>query len=213
MNKFVVLLISAGLLVFGTTSISTQAVNAASSEVIAKAKIQSLKINYDAKAKELNFSGLATKGEKVLINYNGKKVKTVKVNNGHLTTNVKFVGYKPFTMYAVNSKGKRVTPITKVTSNKYAAKTPVAIKSSRTKKGISYTFATVPNSKLVMYYQGNKILTKKVNSKTTKVFIPAKELKNKNGHFTVKQLQKEKKASPASKAEIVKVGVASVLNY
>ncbi|MGQ5709967.1 hypothetical protein [Lactobacillus sp. PSON] len=213
MKKSFILLTSAVLLGISATSVSTQTVNATSNRVVDEAKIQKLKIKYDTKSKELNFSGLATKGEKVIINYNGKKVKIAKVNNGHFTANVKFVGYKPFTIYAVNSKGKRVTPISKVTSNNYAAKTPVAIKSGRTKKGISYTFNTIPNNNLVMYFQGNKVLTKKTSSKTTKVFIPAKELKNKKGHFTVKQLQKGKKASPASKAEIVKVGVASVLNY
>lgn len=119
MKKSFILLTSAVLLGISATSVSTQTVNAASNRVVDEAKIQKLKIKYDTKSKELNFSGLATKGENVIINYNGKKVKIAKVNNGHFTADVKFVGYKPFTIYAVNSKGKRVTPISKVTSNNY----------------------------------------------------------------------------------------------
>lgn len=178
-----------------------------------KPELRSLKTNYDSAKKAITISGLATKGKKVVVKYGNKKVKTVSVKNGTFTTNVKFTGYKIFSLYAVDAKGKKVTPTAQLSSYKYAAKQPVVLKTERTTKGITATLSTKPNGSVSIYYLGKKISSKKTTSNKTKVFISSRELKGKKNYFTVKQFQRNKKASQAAKIKINKVGIVTVVNY
>ena len=178
-----------------------------------KPEIRRIKSKYDSTKKTLTISGLATKGKKVVVKYGNKEVKTTSVKDGSFTTNVKFTGYKTFSLYAVDAHGKKVTSTTKLSSSKYAAKQPVALKTVRTKKGITATLSTEPNSSVSLYYLGKKISSKKTTSDKTKVFISAEELKGKKNYFTVKQFKKNKKVSQATKIKINKVGIVSVINY
>ena len=178
-----------------------------------KPELRSLNTKYDSAKKTIKISGLATKGKKIVVKYGNKKVKTVSVKNGAFTTKVKFRGYKTFSLYAVDTKGKKVTSTAKVSSSKYAAKQPVTLKTVRTKKGITATLGTEPHSSVSLYYLGKKISSKKATSDKTKVFISAKKLKGKKNYFTVKQFKKNKKASQVAKIKINKIGIVSVVNY
>lgn len=201
----------------GTAGLTEQvsAADIATTKIIdyVKPELRSLKIKYNSAKKTVTISGLATKGKKVVVKYGNKKVKTIPVKSGAFKTNVKFTGYKTFSLYAVDKKGKKVTPIVKITSAKYAAKKPVVVKTDHTKKGLTATLTTHPNGSVSIYYLGKKVTSKKTTSNKTKVFISAKELKGKKNYLTVKQFQKNKKASQATKIKITKVGIVSVVNY
>lgn len=178
-----------------------------------KPELRSFKTKYNSAKKTITISGLATKGKKVVVKYGNKKVKTTPVKSGAFKTSVKFDGYKTFSLYAVDKKGKKVTPAKKISVTKYAAKEPVVVKTARTRKGLTATLTTQPSGSVSIYYLGKKISSKKTTSTKTKVFISAKKLRNKKGYLTVKQFQKNKKASQPTKIEINKVGIVSVVNY
>ncbi|MBP2058352.1 hypothetical protein J2Z60_001531 [Lactobacillus colini] len=178
-----------------------------------KPELRSLKTKYDSAKKTITISGLATKGKRVVVKYGNKKVKNVSIKNGTFATNIKFTGYKPFSLYAVDAKGKKVTPTAQLSSYKYAAKQPVVLKAERTTKGITATLSTKPNGSVSIYYLGKKISSKKTTSDKTKIFISSRELKSKKNYFTVKQFQRNKKAGQAAKIKINKLGIVTVVNY
>lgn len=179
-------------LAIGGTVSPVEAASASSINEVAKSDINKVKTSYNSKAKKLTISGSAAKGNKVVVKYN-KMTKTVKVVNGKFKISVKFKGYKPFSLYATDKKGKKVTSVKKLASADYAAKVPVNLKSARDKKGITYTFSTSSKGEIALYYAGKKVMSKKTTSDKTKVVIPAKKLKGKKGYFTVKQFETGKR--------------------
>lgn len=215
------LMVIAGLSVslMGLSNLSSTTASAASVKTIqkvqTKAVLQKVSTHYNSKAKSLNISGLASQGNKVVVKYDTKKVATTNINAKHeFDTKVKFTGYKTISLYAVNKANKRVTPIVKLTANRYAAPTPTVEKSHRTSKAINYDLTTAKNKgTLVFYYQGKKFYSQKVKSTKTRISFTQDQLKGKKGNFTVRYFQTSKKASPAVKAPIVKVGSVTQIFY
>ena len=215
------LMVIAGLSVslMGLSNLSSTTARAASVKTIqkvqTKAVLQKVSTHYNSKAKSLHISGLATQGNKVVVKYGTKKLATTNINAKHeFDTKVKFTGYKTISLYAVNKANKRVTPIVKLTANRYAAPTPTVEKSHRTSKAINYDLTTAKNKgTLVFYYQGKKFYSQKVKSTKTRISFTQDQLKGKKGNFTVRYFQTSKKASPAVKAPIVKVGSVTQIFY
>lgn len=167
-TKLMVIAGLAGALI-GLSNLSSTTASAASVKTIQKAQtkavLQKVSSHYDAKAKSLHISGLATQGNKIVVKYGAKKIATTNINAKHeFDAKVKFTGYKTISLYAVNKANKRVMPIVKLTANRYAAPTPTVEKSHRTSKAINYDLTTAKNKgTLVFYYQGKSSILKKLN--------------------------------------------------
>lgn len=214
-----IIIVGLSVSLMGLSNFSSAPVNAATAKttqkVQTKAVLQKVSTHYDAKAKSLNILGLATQGNKVVVKYGIKKVATTNINAKHeFHAKVKFTGYKTISLYAVNKTNKRLTPIIKLTANRYAASTPTVKKSHRTSKAINYDLTTAKNKgSLVFYYQGKKFYSQKVKSTKTRISFTQDQLKGKKGNFTVRYFQTGKKASTAVKAPIVKVGSVTQIFY
>ena len=164
------LMVIAGLSVslMGLSNLSSTTASAASVKTIQKAQtkavLQKVSTHYNSKAKSLNISGLASQGNKVVVKYDTKKIATTSINAKHeFDANVKFTGYKTISLYAVNKANKRLTPIIKLTANRYATPSPTVEKSHRTSKAINYDLTTAENKgSLVFYYQGKKFYSRSI---------------------------------------------------
>lgn len=98
--------------------------------------VTAVKTSYNAKTKSLTIAGKAKGASKVVVSYNAKALKPVKVTKkGKFKTAVKFTGYKDFTLTGLNAKGKAVTKAYVLTKDNYAAAKPTLLKADRTKKG------------------------------------------------------------------------------
>lgn len=176
-------------------------------------KLRNIHALYDNNKNQVKLTGEANGLKKVKIFYNKQNVKTAKVNkSGNFAANLKFKGYKNFTLYGINKASKKATTKVKLTSKDYAAPVPCAVKGNRTKESVTYEIATNKGCTLNFYYNNHKMYAVTADSEKTQVVFPAGLLKGKTGHFTIRQDQTGKKISQSAKVAIPKVGYAFEVN-
>lgn len=185
----------------------------ATTYVKAVPKLRNIHALYDNNKNQVKLTGEANGLKKVKIFYNKQNVKTAKVNkSGNFAANLKFKGYKNFTLYGINKASKKATTKVKLTSKDYAAPVPCAVKGNRTKESVTYEIATNKGCTLNFYYNNHKMYAVTADSEKTQVVFPAGLLKGKTGHFTIRQDQTGKKISQSAKVAIPKVGYAFEVN-
>ncbi|MGL6206865.1 MAG: SLAP domain-containing protein [Lactobacillus panisapium] len=176
-------------------------------------KLRNIHALYDNNKNQVKLTGEANGLKKVKIFYNKQNVKTAKVNkSGNFAANLKFKGYKNFTLYGINKASKKATTKVKLTSKDYAAPVPCAVKGNRTKESVTYEIATNKGCTLNFYYNNHKMYAVTADSEKTQIVFPAGLLKGKTGHFTIRQDQTGKKISQSAKVAIPKVGYAFEVN-
>lgn len=176
-------------------------------------KLRNIHALYDNNKNQVKLTGEANGLKKVKIFYNKQNVKTAKVNkSGNFAANLKFKGYKNFTLYGINKASKKATTKVKLTSKDYAAPVPCAVKGNRTKESVTYEIATNKGCTLNFYYNNHKMYAVTADSEKTQVVFPAGLLKGKTGHFIIRQDQTGKKISQSAKVAIPKVGYAFEVN-
>ncbi|WEV71318.1 hypothetical protein OZY43_02655 [Lactobacillus sp. ESL0785] len=204
-----------GLGVAGLSAVNITDISAASYNTKTVYKLSNIKFSYDTDKKQLQVKGNAKGLKKVKIFYNNKKIKTTKVNKqGNFNANLTFKGYQGLTLYGVNKNNQKATPKMKVSREQYAAPTPTVIKAVRESDGsATYNVETNKGCTLDFYYGNEKIIAVKVTAENTQVVLPASELKNKVGHFNVRQERPGKKDSSLCKAAIPDIGTTVVTSF
>lgn len=169
---------------------------------------------YNAKNKVLTIDGRSQKIAKVSINYNGRHLKSVKVDkHGNYKANVKFKGYGKLTLFGQNKKGKKITATKTILNQSYTTRSIKLYKLSKRPRILTLTLGVQPNSIISLkdaktaktLYRVNT--PKKVRSDFYTLKVPISKLK---GHKSLILIQKSvnKKASYAVTLPSVKNNVS-----